>query len=312
MFRLTPIFRTRQLASLVASAALVVGVAACGGDDDEAASTTAPATSPATTDAPATTAAATTVPATTQPAPTTGAPASTEPASSVPPATTAAADGAIDVPAEPDADPWLRSATEFGSQVGSSYRYTCPPTDVAPVDAATVWGVELYTSDSSVCWAAVHVGLITPAEGGSVVITIAPGEDAYQGAIGNGVTSLSYGAWGASFLFPDAPPGTGEFELSLESWGFTTVGLGVEVGETAEVVCAPDGPFGAVWGSDPYTGDSSICTAAVHAGLFDLAEGGAVTVEALGEQESFAGSEANGVTTMDYGAYGTSFTFVTD
>lgn len=67
-----------------------------------------------------------------------------------------------------------------------------------------------------------------------------------------------------------------------------------------------------MWGSGPHTGDSSICTAAVHAGWFDLADGGTVTVETLGEQSSFTGSEANGVTTQDYGAFGSAFTFVED
>lgn len=65
-----------------------------------------------------------------------------------------------------------------------------------------------------------------------------------------------------------------------------------------------------VWGVDVFTSDSSICTAAVHAGLHTFESGGAVTVESRGRQISFGGSEANGVTTSSYGSYSTSYAFV--
>ena len=49
--------------------------------------------------------------------------------------------------------------------------------------------------------AAVHAGLISVQSGGIVTIKIRPGRSAYQGSIRNGVTSSSYGSWGASFVF---------------------------------------------------------------------------------------------------------------
>jgi hypothetical protein len=66
-----------------------------------------------------------------------------------------------------------------------------------------------------------------------------------------------------------------------------------------------------VWGTATYTADSSICTAAVHAGLFDQAEGGTVTIEVVAGLDAYEGTTANGVTTRAYGAYDPAFRFVT-
>jgi len=71
-------------------------------------------------------------------------------------------------------------------------------------------------------------------------------------------------------------------------------------------VCAEGFSKGSVWGSGPYTGDSSICTAAVHAGVLGP-KGGAVKMTRKPGQEKYEGSEQNGVTTNTWGSYGQSF-----
>ena len=88
-------------------------------------------------------------------------------------------------------------------------------------------------------------------------------------------------------------------------------GLRLEEGASYEHRCSPDGELRSVWGTDVYTADSSICTAAVHAGLIDAETGGGVTFEMVEGPESYSGSEANGVTSKDYGAFATAFTFPT-
>ena len=67
-----------------------------------------------------------------------------------------------------------------------------------------------------------------------------------------------------------------------------------------------------MWGSDPYTADSSICTAAAHAGLITVADGGEVRIEVTEGEETYEGTEAGGITTNDYGSYDKSFTFPDD
>ena len=100
---------------------------------------------------------------------------------------------------------WDAKATAFRAYIGARFVYTCPPNGTP----YTIWGTSTYTDDSSVCTAAVHVGLITLAAGGSVTIEMRAGQTAYQGSTRNGVTSSAYGTWDASFVFPAALGGGG-------------------------------------------------------------------------------------------------------
>jgi hypothetical protein len=72
-----------------------------------------------------------------------------------------------------------------------------------------------------------------------------------------------------------------------------------------EVVGRTDG---SLWGTDVYTSDSRLATVAVHAGLVREGERGLVRVTIVdGADRTYAGSERNGVTSYDYGAYPTAF-----
>jgi hypothetical protein len=55
-----------------------------------------------------------------------------------------------------------------------------------------------------------------------------------------------------------------------------------------------------VIGSGPYTDDSSICSAAVHAGAIHPKDGGEVTIEIRPGASTYAGSERNYVHSADY------------
>jgi hypothetical protein len=64
----------------------------------------------------------------------------------------------------------------------------------------------------------------------------------------------------------------------------------------------------AVWGSNPYTDDSSVCRAGVHAGVITVDEGGQVTIRILPGMSWYPGSEANGIRSITwpqgwYGSY---------
>jgi hypothetical protein len=68
-----------------------------------------------------------------------------------------------------------------------------------------------------------------------------------------------------------------------------------------EVVGRADG---SVWGTDEYTSDSRLATAAVHVGAVREGERGVVRVTVLdGGDRTYVGSERNGVATYDYGTY---------
>jgi len=63
----------------------------------------------------------------------------------------------------------------------------------------SIWGSEVYTSDSHLGAAAVHAGLLKPGEHGVVLVRILPGQKSYQGSTANGVNSNAYGPWSVSF-----------------------------------------------------------------------------------------------------------------
>jgi hypothetical protein len=71
--------------------------------------------------------------------------------------------------------------------------------------------------------------------------------------------------------------------------------------------CAARGEW-RVWGTDVYTDDSALCVAAVHAGAIDDAAGGMVLVTYARGQDAYPASTRNGVTTLEWGAWGGSFT----
>lgn len=73
--------------------------------------------------------------------------------------------------------------------------------------------------------------------------------------------------------------------------------------------CPPDGEFSTIWGTNIYTDDSSICTAAVHAGKITRTGGGVVTLRIMPGQDSYTGSSRNGVESQDYWQWDGSFTF---
>lgn len=64
-----------------------------------------------------------------------------------------------------------------------------------------IWGTDIYTADSSIASAAVHAGLITSANGGTVTIEIRPGQSSYTGSTRNGVTSGANNSYSKSFVF---------------------------------------------------------------------------------------------------------------
>ena len=76
-------------------------------------------------------------------------------------------------------------------------------------------------------------------------------------------------------------------------------------------VLPPLGRPSGVWGTDVYTDDSSIGSAAVHRGLITFAKGGTVKIRILPGRSSYAGSARNGIISDDWDEWDGSFEFVT-
>jgi hypothetical protein len=186
---------------------------------------------------------------------------------------------------------------ELGGNGTGEFTCTC---GAGSDKAGTVWGDSLYTTDSNPCTAAVHAGVI-PATGGTISLKEFKGCDRYLGTTKNGVTTSSWASWGGSFYFPSktsAPACAAGVCPSSFS------------GKTGELSCdCPAGSAtGTVWGSGIYTTDSSVCAAALHAGVITIA-GGSVTATSAPGCNAYKGTTANGVTTRNWGKYATSFYF---
>ena len=109
---------------------------------------------------------------------------------------------------------------------------------------------------------------------------------------------------------PPGPP-SAVAEGTPTTWEARASSLNGSDGRTFTLACSPGGTEHTVWGSDIYTADSSICTAAVHSGLITYQRGGVVTIEVRPGRPIYGCSEKNGVTTSCYGAYTQSFIFKT-
>jgi hypothetical protein len=161
-----------------------------------------------------------------------------------------------------------------------------------------VWGSAPYSSDSDICRAALHAGVIGPEGGEVTALGAAPPEGEWRGSTANGVTSFNViGNWGGGFTFEGA-----QAPEPLPNCG--------SLGDQEELACfcANGAPRREVWGSGPYTADSDICTAAFHAGVIDY-QGGNVRVIRGPGQDSYTASTAAGITSSEHGPSEASFTF---
>lgn len=95
----------------------------------------------------------------------------------------------------------------------------------------------------------------------------------------------------------------GSQALDPAAWALTPSSAEAPVADVFLHTCPPGGLAHAVWGGTDgvYTADSSICTAAVHAGFITIEHGGTVKVTRLAGLEDYGpGSTYNGVTTRDW------------
>ena len=116
---------------------------------------------------------------------------------------------------------------------------------------------------------------------------------------------------GVLVLVPFAPASVRHAGAQADTgWSAVAKDLRGRNGERSTFTCPANGQAFPVWGTDIYTDDSSICTAAVHAGRITFARGGTVTIEIRPAQSSYAGSTRNGVSTRSYGSWGGSYVIV--
>jgi hypothetical protein len=182
-------------------------------------------------------------------------------------------------------------------QIGHTYTFKI----TGAIDGS-IYGTNIYTDDSDLATAAVHAGVLRIGETKNITVKILSGQASYTGSTQNSITSLSYDAWGRSYLFVDAIPTSDVAPSNLitysdkinQTFSFRVTGaLG-----------------GSIYGTNIYTDDSDLATAAVHAGVLRIGETKNITVKICPGQASYTGSMQNGISSLSYDAWTGSYSFM--
>lgn len=109
-----------------------------------------------------------------------------------------------------------------------------------------------------------------------------------------------------------AAAGNGSLEAEEEvaaEWTLAAAEFRDRIGLRVAYDCPPGGAASSVWGTGPFTDDSSVCTAAVFDGLITFEDGGRVVAEIQEGLESYDEGEAFGVTAGSWPSWPGSFDF---
>lgn len=90
----------------------------------------------------------------------------------------------------------------YDDEVGTVFYYRV----TGDADYGGIWGTDVYTYDSLIPVAAVHIGAVRDGESGIVKVTVLPGQESYAGTERNGVTSYEYGNYSLSYSIEPASP----------------------------------------------------------------------------------------------------------
>lgn len=212
-----------------------------------------------------------------------------------------------------DVPNWITVGAIWTGQNSNIRRVHCGPYDG---HQGTVWGTDYYSGDSSICLAALHSGLITREQGGVVHLAILDGASSYRGTLRNGVPSRNFHSFLWSFAFIPGPregltaePLPPSDQRVTQQWIKTASEFRAQPNSAHSIECPPGDSLFSVWGTDTYTDDSSICSAAVHAGKITLQRGGTVTFFTSPGLSEYRGSVRNGVATRTFAQFAGSIVF---
>jgi len=194
------------------------------------------------------------------------------------------------------------TAVGVQTHVGRRVTYVCPAITATQIAAAEVWGSDVYESDSPICIAGIHAGVLQAGRPGVVTIVITPGADEFKGSARNGVTTKDYGPNASAYSF-DRTGTPGQID-----WATKGLNIPETFAASIPVVCPGSGAMTyLIWGSDVYQEDSSICTAAVHVGLITKAKGGKFFVSRVAGGSSYPSLYRNGVQSTAWSEASASF-----
>jgi LCCL domain-containing protein len=111
------------------------------------------------------------------------------------------------------------------------------------------------------------------------------------------------------FLVVEAVAAPSGMPVGGTTWSASATAFRGKNGTLVVYHCPAAGTLGPVWGTNVYTDDSYVCSAAVQSGLITVTTGGTVTIKILPGRESYVGSVHHGVLSNAYGVWTGSYSF---
>lgn len=193
--------------------------------------------------------------------------------------------------------------TAWRSQVGDVLMF-----EVVGSKSGSIWGTGVYTHDSNLATAAVHAGVLKVNEKGIVKVTILPAQSSFPATGQFGVASSSwsgsvYDCYKVERARPEEsvlPGGKVVLHKEIRPAPANLQGYRDQVGHAFLFEVTGDTVF-SIYGTEIYSDDSRLSTAAVHAGCVVDGRKALVKVTILGPQEKFTSSGRNGVISTTWG-----------
>ncbi len=169
-----------------------------------------------------------------------------------------------------------------------------------------IYGTIIYSFDSIICNSAVHSGVIKKVENAKILVKVLPGMTFYQGTKQYEIQSTSIDKSDFSYSIEEAPP---IIEVECKTTANQTQFSGT-IGMKFLVKCPPKCskvPHN-VFGNELYSGDSSICQSAMHAGTLND-RGGEVQFIIEPGKKLYFGTKAFGIESKERESYVKSIRF---
>ena len=89
--------------------------------------------------------------------------------------------------------------SQYTNRIGETFWF-----EVVGQVSSSIWGTEVYTYDSDLATAAVHMGVLKPDQRGIVKVTMVASPESHRASTLNGVTSSNWGPYSASYTIERA------------------------------------------------------------------------------------------------------------
>jgi hypothetical protein len=172
---------------------------------------------------------------------------------------------------------------------------------------------EIHATGRRALIVAVVIALVVGGAGAiAYIVGVGPFGASDDAGTGTGPTSLvasSSCPWTFTLpdLFAEPTQAVGPAPGDPGPWSVHAMDRRGQDGQCFEYTCPPNGTAFPIWGTLVYTDDSSICTAAVHAGAITLGQGGTVRILIRPGQNAYPASSRGGIASDAWGIWEGSF-----